>query len=338
MGSRELYIQPILEENLSVVPGMSEAMNTMTAQLNETTRILMNMMGNQGLQLNQQAYNGSAFSALTKTNSWGIFNAPYPAIVSVYDSTQYTCADNGVAFGNINKTSQDYTIGGNISLMLEQNEQYFAPATINWQGWASNGGSWYFKAAFGFKDGTGTGGYITSSTSSSGTTPCTISIPAEHQGKQITSASIAFVITGSAGTINANFGMPIFADENGNAKALINKRLKYLSFNSANAFTYYAAPTNSAISAAVMDIVYPQTAYITLPDIQNVGSWATFLTNGNIEGVNLAIVDNTSHDILLALPAKTSDITELTQTNNLALSVSMTSETQVINSIAQRYY
>ncbi len=337
MGSKELYIQPILEENLSVVPGLSENIGTMTAQLNETTRILMNMLSNQGLQLHQTAYNGSAFSALTHANSWGVFDYAIPAFLALTDSNQNVCKPDAVGNTNFTKVSgvdfETYVFG----IYLNNEKNYHIPATVSMQLWSNVATSWRLIGNFSFTDGTNTG-ELTSTSSGSGSTPCEFTIPNEHQGKLINGCYLRAIFSGGSGTGTYQIGTPIFADADGNSLQLVNKRIKTLKFNSANAFTYYAAPTSGNITAEVYANIIPQTAYITLPDIQNVGTWATFLINGNIDGANISIVDNTSHNLLLSLPAATSDITDLVQTNNLALSVSMTAETQVINSIAQRYY
>ena len=337
MAGKELYIEPILDANLSVVPGLSDNIAEMTAQLNETTRILTNVLANQGLEAHQQAYNGSAFSALTLARAPYYLNTAIPAEFSLLKTGYNLCGADEVRMeGTLNKTSGvDFSAGARCYL-LQSEEEYYAPANISVTIFATTGGSWKYTAKVYFWDGTSTD-VLTSNTSSS--EPCVISIPAEHQGKRIRSMDMNVVLTGGSATDGRlTVHTPIFDDAEGNSKQMVNHRFKYIGFNAANALSIHADAKSAYIIADVLDVVIPQTAYISLPDIVSVGTWAVFLTNGNIEGTSLALVDDTSHDLIATLPAATSDISNVVQTSNLAFSAKFTTETQVINSIAQRYY
>lgn len=337
MAGKELYIEPILDANLSVVPGLSENIAEMTAQLNETTRILMNMMGNQGLELHQQAYNGSAFSALTLTG----LNFPSDAAdTAEAASIRFTTdlaynkfvtsewvyqefsgkahIDGGIQFypwidlKNTRKVKIPYASHNGLSLTSVELTIYFVGGgseTIN----GSVGDSFTFEGVGGTIE---TGYYAV------------FDLP--NVEKQVASAAIK---TTWNSTSNAGYYLlaPILVNAEDMEETQIIYYYPKIRFNSANALAFKTLP-------GVQNKIWTTSVKITLPDIATVGSWTTFLLNGNIEGASVAIIDNTTNEILLALPAATSDITQLTQTNDLALKVTFGSLTNVINSIAQRYY
>jgi len=335
MAGKELYIEPILDANLSVVPGLSDNIAEMTAQLNETTRILTNVLANQGLEAHQQAYNGSAFSALTVKNNTYSFTKDNPAVLTM-DTGNTACRPDEV--------SHDISVGSGGTRSLQcyfrpdylDDETYTTPEKVLF-GYGSDQVITKVSVTAKFWFASGSIELTQESNLSIGTLEFTL--PAERVGEPLPAINFTITITASPYT-DKRFVIktPVLRNTGESDITVVNKRVKILSFNAVNAFTYYAPPISGAVTAEISSKIMPQTAFITLPDIVSVGTWAVFLVNGNIDGVSLALVDNTSHDIIALLPAATSDISSVTQTSNLALSVSMTAETQVIRSIAQRYY
>lgn len=335
MAGKELYIEPILDANLSVVPELSENIAEMTAQLNETTRIMMNMLSNQGLELHQEAYNGSAFSALTVKNNTYSFTKDNPAVLTM-DTGNTACRPDEV--------SHDISVGSGGTRNLQcyfrpvylDDEVYTTPEKFIFR-YGSDQVLTKVSVTAKFWFSSGSIELTEESNLSIGTLEFTM--PEEKIGEPLPAVNFTITVTASPYTDKRFIVQtPVLRNTGESDITVVNKRVKTLSFNGANAFTFYAPPASGVVTADISSKIIPQTAFITLPDIVSVGTWATFLTNGSIDGVSLALVDNTSHDILITLPAATSDITPLVQTNNLALSVSMASQTQVINSIAQRYY
>lgn len=347
MGSKELFLQPILEENLSVVPGLANNISEMTAQLNETTRILMNMMSNQGLELHQEAYSGATFSALTLTNLGESGATGYLSnlqkIYPDHNFNEYIAAqsisdEHGVKiYGDGNTTDIRFSF-------RDYGEQYFDfrdTEEIQILSVSKNNAivtDCTFKV-YDFDKGqnvTFSGTIATTVDGATRTNIATFEISEENRKFFNGYMQIFFTITpppGDPGTFEFDVYTPIKIDTDNNKTQYNLYNYPRLVFNSANALTY-------AADAWVRNAINPQaaSAKITLPDIGAVGSWATFLVNGNIEGASLAIVDDTTNDTLVVLPAATSDITSLVQTSNLALKVILPERANVINSIAQRYY
>jgi len=343
MAGKELYIEPILDANLSVVPGLSDNIAEMTAQLNETTRILTNVLANQGLEAHQEAYNSSAFAALTLKHSWRVFDASITGMLYINGTSFNVSKPDSVGINNgfskVDSETKTVQVENAVNTGGIFDDHYYVGEKVKAKAWCTANGSQYIEANISFKDDTQTG-TLTSTTTTSGNAFCEITIPEEHRGKEVAFAQYKVYFSGGSTISDKNmvFSNLTYSDTEGNDKAFVNKRIKRVTFNSVNALTFYAEPTSSNITAEVLDVIIPNTVFVTLPDIATVGTWAVFLTNGNIEGVNLALVDNTTHELVALLPAATSDISSVTQTSNLALSVSMTAETQVIRSIAQRYY
>ena len=335
MAGKELYIEPILDANLNVVPGLSENIAQMTAQLNETTRILTNVLANQGLEAHQKAYNGSAFSSLTVNNNAWDMTRPNTAVLSLMTSGGNEVCTASEVSDHISVSGGQISFG--IYLRPEfSEEEYSTPEKLEF----SYGSDQVFskisvKATFWFPSGP----VEITEESNLSIGSVTFTLPAEVVGAQLPSVNFDCTIT-AADYSNKRFVvyMPVLKTTGESDVTIVNKRIKKLAFNTANAFTFYAPAASGSVTADISNVIIPQRAFISLPDIIDVGTWAVFLTNGSIDGVNMALVDDTSHDLLVTLPAATSDISSLTQTSNLALSVSMTEQTQVINSIAQRYY
>lgn len=317
MGSSELYIQRILQQNLSVVPTMAAALDTMTEQLNQTTRIMMNLLENQGITQNQAAYSGSTLAALTLTG----------------DTTGHNC----VEWSNTGQES-GYPKFINNMLALKTSSSSYLSGTLTYYNIDLTGvskihipeldspGLWN-PSSITLADGTGinvSGRYFT--------------IPTAQQKFQKT---IRFNGVSLQRSTQALFEAPKKVFTSGATEQPFYTEPFYfngLGFNSSNTLVEQA-PANIYSGAELGSMSL--TAFLTIPDESSVAKWSTCLLNGSLEGVAAAIVDNTSHDILLTLPADTNDISQLHQTTNLALMLTFAGDgnaAKVLNSFALRYF
>jgi len=339
MGSPELYIQPILAESLqeldaamSVMPGVAESMQTMTNQLNQTTRIMMNLLENQGLEQHQAPYTGASFSALTLAKATNPFRYAGGDVTSLfcYSKNAVTAAtDEYITFNTDNGRAAVQYYCEPMGILLDNVVKIEFPFELG-SGYSLYGTD---EANIAYMDGTNEA--ITPVYSDG---KVTLTTSGTNLDKKMRMPSFKLGVTGSSGS-DTKVGAPIVTLADDTTVTLPIRYWKEIGFNSVNALTH-VAKTQSTVTCQLADTPYPQTVFLTIPDEANVSKWSTAVLNGNIEGLTLAIADNTSHDILIALNAATSDISELQQFTNLALRVDFTklSALSTLTGFTLRYF
>ena len=338
MGSPELHIQPILAESLqeldaamSVMPGVAESMQTMTNQLNQTTRIMMNLLENQGLEQHQAPYTGASFSALTLAKTTNPFRYATGDVTSLfcYSKNAVTAAtDEYIEFNADNGRAAAQYYCEPMEITPDNVAKIEFPVTL---GSGLSVGS--LEGEITYMDGTSE---TITPTYSDGI--LTLTPNSANVSKKIKLPSFKINTIGDSGSVT-RVGVPVVTQTDGTTINLPIRYWKEIGFNSVNALTH-VAKSQSSVTCQEAPRPYPQTVFITIPDEANVSKWSTAVLNGNIEGLTLSIVDDTSHDFLIALSAATSDISELQQFTNLALRVDFTvlSALSTLTGFTLRYF
>lgn len=335
MGSENIYLQPILAEtmneldaSMSVMPLVSDNIAAMNEQLNETTRILMNLLANQGLTVQQAAYTGASLAALSITgDTASVLQAfiSFSEATFVSESGATTWQFSKTATGDVVPFSADMrfdedlrSTGGKILFTASVTGGAKLPVT-KYQILLYNEDGEIFKEV--------------SADFGANTNPFNVEITLSAEECQNTLKRVTISGNYHNNATNAiYFYTPYLVVESKNIKPV---NLPGININSANAITY--------ITRAGVQNLYTQneTVFITLPDIQSVAKWNALLLNGSINGVIASLVDNTSHDLLMLLPSATNDISELQQFSNLALCLTFVGDgnaAKTITGVIQRYF
>ena len=338
MAGKELYIEPILEQNLSVVPGLAENIAEMTTQLGETTRILMNVVSNQGIEQHQAAYSGSALSSLTFVNSTisgsdertSIYindaGGGTPASVDSCTASQivfktWATREGGNAETNINiqfvKRPYIYPLGEKVSV----------PITATGTTTFSNITAYFYPS----------GGSQTQVNGTYSNGEFVFDIPEAIQNTACGFWQIYFHMVSTID--NAQF--TVCAEKYTHGDSVETAEIVYykkLGFNSANALTLLS--TKDANITCPSSTEYVQTGYLTIPDELSVGQWNVALLNGSGIGTNLIfdLVDDTTHSLIAHLPTGTVDISAVQQMSNLALKITTTPVIGTLTGFALRYF
>ena len=288
MAGKEIFIEPILDENLSVIPGLAENIASMTEQLNQTTQIMMDLLGHQGLPQNQAAFTGAALAALTLSgdvtpmyNVKAYGDAPPTSANSI---TVRTTGKLQRPTFDVDESLSDLTDVTSVSL------RYSNVTVANLKLYTDE-----------------TTVERTLEYSASGRV-LTWSIPQECRKKY---HKIEFYgnTQGDSGTVNNQFTNITY---NGKSGYFQFKEYPHVGFNSNNVLTYIATSTLEK------DYTKMETAFLTIPDQASVAEWSTCVL-AKSEAIGAAIVDATTHDVLITLPAATNAINQLKEYTNLAL-------------------
>lgn len=287
MAGSELFIQHILHENLSVVPGLAENIATMTEQLDQTTQIMMDLLGHQGLPQNQAAFVGAALAALTLSgDTAAAFNvkaygdAPPTSVNSI---TVRTTGKNQRPTFTVDESAADLT--GVTSVTIKYSNLTIQSLRL-------------------YTDEETVESTITYSSSSGYT--LTFPIPQECR-KQYYKIEFYGTTQGDSGAVNNQFTNITYV---GGAFAF--KEYPHIGFNANNVLTYVST------SNIEKDYTKTETAFLTIPDQADVAEWSTCVLS-KTDAIGAAIVDNTTHDVLMTLPAATNAINQLKEYTNLAL-------------------
>lgn len=303
MAGKELYIQPILDSSLSSLTSNISSMNT---QLSETTRILMNILNNQGLEQHQSAYTGATFSALTiNTDTTAKYNI---------DITEHITVVNNNTVHSASYSNQKIEINTGDNLNLTGVTEIVLTNSVLW--------SYNFKLLTLYINENES---ININVQSKGTYVGAFTIPQEYQTR-------LYKIEFSNFTAYDPFDVTI--QYTGGTFEI--KEVAHLAFNSSNILTW--AVSNNLLQPLCSE---SKTAYITIPDIQGVATWVSTLLKGNLEGVSVALVDNTTHDLIKVLPTATSDISDVQQLSGLALMVTFAGDGNALkymSGFTMRYY
>lgn len=321
MGSPELFLQPIIRGSLG---DMTENIASMNTQLSETTRILMNILNNQGLTQNQKAYAGSSLGALTKNASAA---GGYTAQISATSGAQYI---GDVALYDTYLRWRGSGSASGISFKfncVDLNDAAKFIVNIRAGAGSAAGTLWAVTKAT-FEDGTET---TDISSSSNG---YVINVPVGQRKTQNVDITVSNTLS------NGNY-VSVFAPSketiSGQTVSLGLNYFPEIGINSSGVLTYLAAPSGN-IYTVNKNIFRP--IYITIPDISEVAQWISCVINGNLDGISAAIVDNTTHDILKVLTAKTNDISDITQLTGLAIFFAFApgNDVKYVSGFALRYF
>lgn len=321
MAGQDIFFQPIIHNALE---GMTENIESMNTQLSETTRILMNILNNQGLAQNQKAYAGSSLGALTKNASAA---GGYTAQIAATSGAQY------ISDVTLYDTYLRWRGGGSVSgISFKYNCVDLSDATkfisnIRDGAGGASATLWTVTKAI-FEDGTETTDIASSSNG------YIINVPAAQRKTQNVEV---FVSNGLTSGHYVSVFAPSKETIDGQTVSLGLNYFPEIGINASGILTYLTAPAGN-IYPVNKNILRP--VYITIPDIAEVAQWISCVINGNLTGIAAALVDNTTHDVLKVLSSKTNDISDVTQLTGLAILFAFApgDDIKYISGFALRYF